>query len=141
MFGDNMKDCIFCKIVKGELPSLKVYEDKDVLAFLDIMAVNKGHTLVIPKKHYYNIEDTPEELVAKVMAAVKKVAPAVKKAADTDGFVVMQCNGETGGQVVPHLHFHIIPRLKDDGLKFWPQEKYDKGEREEYWKRILAEMK
>ena len=140
MFGDNMKDCIFCKIVKGELPSLKVYEDKDVLAFLDIMAVNKGHTLVIPKKHYYNIEDTPEELVAKVMAAVKKVAPAVKKAADTDGFVVMQCNGETGGQVIPHLHFHIIPRLKDDGLKSWPQAKYAEGEREKYCTRILKEM-
>ena len=140
MFGDNMKDCIFCKIVKGELPSLKVYEDKDVLAFLDIMAVNKGHTLVIPKKHYYNIEDTPEELVAKVMAAVKKVAPAVKRAADTDGFTIMQCNGETGGQVIPHLHFHIISRLKDDGLKFWPQTKYAEGEREEYCTRILKEM-
>ena len=141
MLVNNMEDCIFCKIINGELPSAKVYEDDDVFAFLDIMPVNKGHTLVIPKKHYYNIEDAPEDLIAKVMAVVRKIAPAVKKAADTDGFVVTQLNGETGGQVVPHLHFHVIPRLKNDGLKFWPQGKYDDDEIEEYKGRILAEMK
>jgi len=135
-----MEDCIFCKIIKSEIPCAKVYEDEDVLAFLDIMPVNKGHTLVISKEHYYNIEDAPIDVISKVMSVVKKLSTAVKKAADTEGFVVMQSNGKSAEQLVPHLHFHIIPKFKDDGLKYWPQGKYEEGEIEEYRKKVIENI-
>lgn len=135
-----MEDCIFCNIIKGKIPCTKVYEDDNVLAFLDIMPVNKGHTLVISKKHYYNIEDAPVDVVSDLISVVKKIATAVKKAADTEGFVVLQSNGIAAEQLVPHLHFHIIPRLKDDKLKYWPQGKYEEGEMEEYGDKIVKNI-
>ena len=81
-----MSDCIFCKIISGDIPSYKIYEDKDVLAFLDITPVNPGHTLVVAKEHYENLNDLPEELTKKIVQAVKKIAPAVVKGAGADGF-------------------------------------------------------
>ncbi|MBW2977881.1 HIT family protein [Candidatus Woesearchaeota archaeon] len=132
-----MDDCIFCKIINGEIPASKVYEDEKVLAFLDIAPVNKGHTLVIPKKHHETLLDMPDNLLADVMKATKKVAKAVIKAARTDGFNIMQSNKQTAGQVVPHFHLHIIPRLEKDGLKHWPGKKYEEGEME----KIAADIK
>jgi len=123
-----MADCIFCKIVKKKIPSSAVYENKKVLAFLDIYPVNKGHVLIIPKKHYETLTDIPDELLADVMKATKKVAKAVMKAMKTDGFNVGMNNYKTAGQLVPHAHFHIIPRFKEDGLKLWPQGSYQEGE-------------
>lgn len=131
-----MEDCIFCKIIKDEIPCTKIYEDGDVLSFLDIAPVNKGHTLVIPKIHYERLADISDDLYAVVAKAVKKISQAVMKAAGTDGCTVVQSDGRTGGQVVPHLHVHIIPRLKDDGLKFWPQGKYEEGEAEKVAEKI-----
>ena len=122
--------CIFCKIIKGEIPCSKVYENDKVLAFLDISPVNKGHTLVVPKKHFTNILDIDEKELDEVGRVVRKVAPAVKEAVDADGLNIMSSNGEAAGQVVMHSHIHIIPRFKDDGLKLWPQGKYEKGEME-----------
>lgn len=122
-------DCIFCKIVaKGEIPSTNVYENENVLAFLDIGPTNKGHTLVIPKRHYENLLDTPDDDLKEVMLAVKKVAAAVIKGVEADGFNIQMSNKEAAGQVVPHAHVHIIPRFNDDGLKLWPQGKYEEGE-------------
>jgi len=125
-----MTDCIFCKIIKGEMPCYKVYEDEDFLVFLDIMPVNKGHTLVISKQHYETIIDTPDELLEKMINIMKKVTKALKQ--DCDGVNIAQNNFKASGQLVPHIHFHIIPRFESDGLKSWPQGKYDENEIEQY---------
>ena len=105
--------CIFCEIVKGNIPSYKVYEDDDVLAFLDISQVTKGHTLVIPKKHYDNfLEIDPEEL-KNLIVEVQKVAKIVQEKTQCLGINVLTNINEVAGQSVKHLHFHIIPRYSD----------------------------
>jgi histidine triad (HIT) family protein len=136
-----MNDCIFCKIIKGEIPCDKIYENDKVFSFLDIAPVNKGHALVIPKEHHESLLEMPDDVLAEVAKATKKVARAVLEAVGTDGFNVQQNNREIGGQVVPHFHNHIIPRFKDDGLKFWPQQKYEEGESEKLSKKIASFIK
>ena len=119
-------NCIFCKIVAGEIPSAKVYEDADVLAFMDIGPVVKGHTLVIPKQHFDPITATPEPVLAKLLAVVKKIAQAQMNGLQAEGVNVMQMNGAAAGQVVPHIHFHVIPRFATDGHRWnWAAKKYD----------------
>ncbi len=127
-----MEECLFCKIVKGELPSSKIYEDEDTLAFLDLFPVNKGHSLVIPKEHYETIFDVPSDILSKVSSVMKNVADAVKKGVNADGISIAQSNGKDAGQVISHIHFHIMPRFKDDGLKLWPQGKYEEGEMDKF---------
>ena len=134
-------DCIFCKILKGEIPCSKVYENNKVLAFLDIGPVHKGHTLVIPKEHYETILDIPEDLLKEVIAVTKKVSKAVKQGVEADGISIGQSNFKAGGQVVPHLHFHIMPRFSEDGLKFWPQGKYEEGEMDKFREKIAKFLK
>ena len=136
-----MDDCIFCKIIKGEISCSKVYEDSNVLAFLDISPIAKGHTLVIPKKHFVNVFDSNQEEWNFVMEAVRKVSEAVKKAINCDGINIMSSNNEAAGQVVMHAHIHIIPRFKDDGLKLWPQGKYEEGEMDKVKEKIEAFLK
>jgi len=121
-------DCIFCKIVGGEIPCSKVFENEKFFAFLDIGPVNKGHTLVIPKKHYKNLFDMPEEELKGYMEVIQKVSKAVMKGVDADGVNINMSNESAAGQVVMHAHVHIIPRIKGDGLKLWPQGKYKEGE-------------
>jgi histidine triad (HIT) family protein len=135
-----MDDCIFCKIINGEIPSSKVYEDEEVFAFLDIGPVNKGHTLVIPKEHHETIVDIPDDLLHKVIVVVKKLSKAVKEGVGADGFNVLMSNHEAAGQVVPHAHFHIIPRLSSDGLKHWPHGKYDEGEMDSVKEKIVSKI-
>ncbi|MBW3002393.1 HIT family protein [Candidatus Woesearchaeota archaeon] len=118
-----MEDCIFCKIVKGEIPCQKVYEDDKILAFLDIMPVHKGHTLVIPKEHHTDILDMPDDTLAELAKVAKKVSKAVKEATKADGFNIGQNNGAAAGQAVFHFHLHVIPRFNNDGLKTWPHGK------------------
>tara|TARA_Y100000034_G_scaffold105645_1_gene133120 strand:- start:1262 stop:1675 length:414 start_codon:yes stop_codon:yes gene_type:complete len=120
-----MDECIFCKIVNGELPSFKVYEDEDIFAFLDLRPVHPGHTLIIPKKHSVTVLDTDEEVLKKLMVATKKIAKAVYESLEIKGFNITFCQFEVGGQTVPHLHAHIIPRYEGDGLKFWPSREYE----------------
>jgi len=134
------EDCIFCKIVRGEIPSSKVYEDENIFAFLDIAPVHKGHTLVIPKEHFETILDIPEEELKELILAVKKIAIAVEKSVGADGFVITMSNKKAAGQVVPHAHFHIIPRFEDDGLKQWPKIEYKEGELEEYKNKIINSL-
>jgi histidine triad (HIT) family protein len=136
-----MPDCLFCKIIKGELPSLKVYENEKVLAFLDIRPVHAGHTLVIPKVHSLNIFDIAPEDWAAVAEAVRMLAGATDKAVDADGVNIAMNNREHAGQVVPHSHVHIIPRFKDDGLKLMPQREYNEGEAEQTAEKIRATLK
>jgi histidine triad (HIT) family protein len=107
------ESCVFCKIAQKEAPTSTVYEDEKVIAFLSIQPINVGHTLVVPKKHYENIYEIPEEELAYLYKIVKKVAHAVKKAVDAEGIRIVQNNGEAAGQVVLHLHVHIIPMNKD----------------------------
>ena len=119
-------NCIFCKIVAGEIPSAKVYEDAEVLAFMDIGPIIKGHTLVIPKQHFDPLTATPEPVLAKLMAVVKKIAAAQMNGLKADGVNVMQTNGAEAGQVVPHIHFHVIQRYTTDGHRWnWAAKKYD----------------
>ncbi len=110
-----MTDCIFCKIATGQIPSTKVYEDEHVLAFMDIGPVVKGHVLVIPKAHYNPLAQTPDEVLARVIAVVRRVAEALPAGLGADGVNIHQANGAAAGQVVPHVHFHVIPRFKHDG--------------------------
>ena len=131
-----MSDCVFCKIVAGEIPAYKVYEDESVLAFLDIMPVSEGHILVIPKKHYANFEEIPEEELFAVMKVVKKVGKSLKDNFKVTGYNVQENNDLVAGQEVPHIHFHIIPRKENDGFKLWSQGKYKEGEAEKIIEKI-----
>ena len=110
-------DCIFCKIAAGEIPSAKVYEDSDVLAFLDLSQVTKGHTLVIPKNHEENIYELSEETAQKLFKVVPKIANGIKSAYQPLGINMLNNNGEKAGQSVFHYHLHLIPRYgKGDGF-------------------------
>ena len=123
-----MSDCIFCKIVAGDIPSHKVYEDDKVLAFLDIAPVSHGHTLVIPKKHFANLEEIDDNTLSDLVRAVKKVALILKEKLGVQGYNVIENNDPVAGQIVPHIHFHLIPRSENDGLKHWNQREYRDGE-------------
>jgi histidine triad (HIT) family protein len=136
-----MKDCIFCKIVAGELPAHKVYEDAQTLAFLDIRPVNAGHTLVVPKKHSTNIFDIEAEDWQAVAKTVRTVAGAIERGVEADGVNLAMNNREHAGQVVDHPHVHIIPRFKGDGLKLMPQRSYQAGEDAQTAEKIRAALK
>jgi histidine triad (HIT) family protein len=123
-----MEDTIFGKIIRRELPADIVYEDEDTLAFLDINPVSPGHTLVIPKKPARNIFDIDPDSLAAVMKTVQKVALAIKAATGAEGMGISMNNERAGGQVVFHMHVHVIPRFPKDGLFMWPQRKYGNGE-------------
>ena len=115
-------DCLFCKIITKEIPAEIVYEDEKVLAFLDINPVNPGHVLVVPRVHSENMAVAADDDLIALALTVKKLAPAVCAATDCDGF-----NLQVVGELVPHTHWHIIPRHKDDGLKHWPGHPYAEG--------------
>lgn len=134
------KACIFCKIINGELPSSKVYENENVFAFLDIGPVNKGHTLVIPKKHFETIFDVPDDILKEVILVVKKITGAVKKSVNANGISIAMSNYKAAGQLVPHAHFHIMPRFAGDGLKLWPQGKYEEGEMDSFKQKIIDNL-
>ncbi|MBP2258833.1 HIT family protein [Virgibacillus alimentarius] len=112
------QDCIFCKIINGEMPSAKVYEDEHVYAFLDISQVTKGHTLVIPKKHTKDLYDTPPEVAGELFARIPRIANAIKETYQPVGINLLNNNEKGAGQVIFHLHIHIIPRYEDDGFSF-----------------------
>ena len=107
-------NCIFCKIVKKKLPAKIIYENDDTLAFLDIFPISEGHTIVIPKKHYENIEVIPEVELINVVKTVKELAKILHNKLSFEGYNILQNNFRAAGQVVPHFHFHIIPRNFDD---------------------------
>lgn len=136
----NDADCIFCKIVKKELPCSRVYEDDNTIAFLDIAPVNHGHVLVIPKRHSETLLHMDDRDACNTIKTVHTVADAVKKATNADGFNIMMSNFKAAGQIVPHAHIHIIPRFKEDGLKHWPSGKYKDGEMEKLQREISDKM-
>jgi len=122
------EDCIFCKMVAGQVPVIKIYEDQTVLAFLDIGPLSDGHTLVIPKQHFDRLHDCPEEILAHLSSVLRRTAKAVAVGLNYEGYNVLCNNGRAAGQLVGHLHFHIIGRKKSDGLfTTWPAGKYHEG--------------
>lgn len=108
-------DCIFCKIAAGDIPSKTIYEDQEFRVILDISPATRGHALILPKEHYANLYELPEEMAAKVMKLAKKLAAHMTEVLGCDGFNIMQNNGEAAGQTVFHFHMHLIPRYKNDG--------------------------
>jgi histidine triad (HIT) family protein len=109
-------DCIFCKIVVGEIPCFKLYEDDLTLAFMDINPVSPGHALVIAKDHHPDLFAIPAELLAATAAILQRVAGAIQQTLNPPGMNLMQCNGPAAAQSVPHFHMHAIPRHDGDGL-------------------------
>ena len=136
------EECIFCKIIRGEIPSKKVYDDKDVLAFLDINPANPGHVLVVPKKHADDITKSDDEDLAKAMKVVKNITASLKERMNAIGVNVVQNNGKHAGQLVAHTHFHVIPRYENDMVIISYQRKqlYD-AEMEEIRKKLQSEEK
>lgn len=134
-----MESCIFCKIIAGEIPSTKIYENDDVLAFLDIKPINPGHTLVIPKKHYVNIHDMPDEMVGKVAIVAKKIADAILKIG-AKGVNIGMNNGAHAGQIVFHAHTHVMPRYGTDKFSLWTGKEYDGNEREQVAEKIQKQL-
>lgn len=124
------KDCIFCKIIRGELPSQKVYEDDWVLAILDIHPANPGHTLIIPKHHQANMWEASDEMVGHMARVARRLSHAVVAATGAQGWNLAVNNGAAAGQIIFHAHWHVIPRFVDDGLKPWRDLAYGPGELE-----------
>ncbi len=108
-------DCIFCKIANGEIPSASIYEDEDFNVILDLGPATKGHALILPKKHYADLFELPEEEAKKAIVLAKKLLPAIKKGLNCDGIQLVQNNGAAAGQTVFHYHLHLIPAYKSDG--------------------------
>lgn len=120
---------LFKKIIAGEIPCEKVYEDDAAFAFLDINPVNPGHTLVIPKQWSAGFLDADEDTICKLIPAIQKVAKAVKEATGAEGINIIQNEGEVAGQKVFHLHFHVIPRFVGDGREHWHGKAYESIEK------------
>ncbi|MBI5390460.1 HIT family protein [Candidatus Woesearchaeota archaeon] len=135
-------ECIFCKIIAGKIPAAKIYEDRNVFAFLDIAPVNPGHILVIPKLHYETIPDTPPELLQKTMLVVRNLGDRVMNKLPCDGFNIICNNKPASGQAVPHVHFHIIPRHQGDGLHLHPPgKKYVEGTLEQVRRKLASTVR
>lgn len=124
-----MSDCIFCKIIAGEIPSKKIYEDESHLAFLDIFPASKGHSLVIPKAHYADIHSMSAVEYGAIASVAKKIADLLQVKLNSEGTTIFQMNKEAGWQTVFHAHMHVIPRWNNDGLqKPWEIEPADSAE-------------
>ena len=130
-----MDECIFCKITKGEVPSMKVYEDGQFIAFLDINPVAKGHILVIPKNHFPTLTDMSKLALANLMTVVFDVSTAMKRSLEPDGIRIQQNNGKAAGQIVSHVHFHVIPFYNDQSRAG----KYANQEEMESYAKMLRE--
>jgi histidine triad (HIT) family protein len=129
-----MENCIFCKIIKNEVPCYKIYEDDFVLAFLDINPIVIGHTLIVPKQHFENIFEIEDEYLQKVITASKKISLKMKKALWVEGVNLYQANGSVAGQTVDHFHLHVLPRRQGDSIDFvkWMGKITKKLEKEQF---------
>ena len=133
-------DCIFCKIAAGEIPSKTIYEDEKYRVSLDLGPATRGHALILPKNHYANLFELPEEDAKEVICLAKKMATIMKDKLGCDGFNLVQNNGEAAGQTVFHFHMHLIPRYENDGQEIgWKPGSPSQDELEEIRKQITAE--
>ena len=139
-----MKDdnCIFCKLAAGQIPSTTLYEDEDFRVIMDIAPAVKGHAIVLPKQHMNDLLSIEENTAKKALFVVSKIANAIRDALNCDGINILQNNGEAAGQSVFHLHFHILPRYKEDHFTIpWKTLSYEEGEAEAIAKRIRAALR
>ncbi len=130
-----MDNCIFCKIIKNEIPSEKIYEDKNFLAFLDIEPVSVGHILIIPKKHVVWMQEAENETISEIFLLSKKLMSSIIKALNCD-YISLSVSGTD----IPHFHIHLIPRSFKDGLAEWPKTEYKNGEKKETANKIIAAL-
>lgn len=131
-----MDKCIFCMIANKDIPSHIIYENKQIISFLDINPIAKGHCLVIPKNHYTDVFNIPENELTKIIAASKHISELIRKNLGATGVNLLNASGEDSQQSVFHFHMHIIPRYKDDGLDTWPKSNYKEKDLEEVKKNI-----
>lgn len=136
MRDDN---CIFCKIANGDIPSKEIYEDEEFKVILDLGPATKGHALILPKDHYRNLYELPDEAAAKVMLLAKKLASGMAQKLNCDGFNLVQNNGEAAGQTVFHFHLHLIPRYEDDGQTLGWKAMKPSGEELDEVRKIIVE--
>ena len=136
-----MENCLFCNIISGEIPAEIVFENDNVLAFLDINPVNKGHVLVVPKVHSEDLLTSSGEILRNVISVVPKIAEAIMKSLEYEGFNLGVNNGKVAGQVIDHLHFHIMPRKDGDGHKLFVGKPYRDGEINEVGAKIKESLK
>ena len=133
--------CIFCKIVAGEIPCFKLFEDEATIAFMDINPVNPGHALAVAKGHWPTIDVIPPEILAGVAKTAQRVARAVVGELKPEGVNLLQANGAAAGQSVPHLHIHVVPRQANDRVTLnWDYRPGDKAEIEAIWRRLKAAL-
>jgi histidine triad (HIT) family protein len=119
------RDCVFCKIVRGVIPSARVLETDEAVAFLDIQPVNRGHLLVVPRSHHATLMDLPESLAAHLAALLPRLCRAVRAATGAEGLNLIVNNGRVAGQTIDHCHWHVIPRFRDDPVNWpWPHAEY-----------------
>ena len=136
-----MENCIFCKIAAGEIPSTTLYEDQDFRVILDLGPASKGHALILPKEHYANIYEIPDELASKAIILAKKMAGIMTRALNCDGFNIVQNNGEPAGQTVFHFHVHLIPRYEDYQVGLtWNPGSLTEEDKEEVLRKVMAEL-
>lgn len=121
-------DCLFCKIVAGDIPAQMVFEDEYAIAFMDINPVNPGHVLVVPKEHTNEITDMPNEAVGRLFRLVQHVAKGVREAVDAPGFNIGVNTGPEAGQIIFHTHVHVMPRFENDGHRHWEKKKVPEEE-------------
>lgn len=135
-------NCIFCRIISGEIPSATIYEDEDFKVIMDISPAAKGHAIILPKRHSANLLELDEISATKGLLVAKKVAAAMKEELQCDGINLLQNNGEAAGQTVFHFHMHLIPRYHKDQINLtWAQGKYEDGEAAQLAKAIAARIK
>lgn len=135
-----MNDCIFCKIIRKEIPADFVYENDKIVAFLDISPVNQGHCLVVPKTHFTDLLDTPDDVASDMIIKTKKIAKVIIDYVKADGFNVGINTKPAAGQIVFHTHLHIIPRFSNDGLKHWPKKLVSKEDMESIRKHVSSAL-
>ncbi len=136
MYNDN---CIFCKIIKGDIPSYTIHEDDEFKVILDVGPVAKGHALILPKNHYENFYEIPEDVAVNAFKLAKKLMVKITDALGCDGFNILQNNKEAADQTVPHYHMHLIPRYKDGQKLFaYTPLELSKEEQEEVLKKIVG---
>ncbi|MCR5431106.1 MAG: HIT family protein [Lachnospiraceae bacterium] len=136
-----MDNCVFCKIVAGQIPSATVYEDDDFKAIMDIAPAAKGHVIILSKRHMLSLLEIEEKTASRALIVASKIANAMKKALGCDGINMLQNNGSAAWQSVFHLHIHLIPRFDGDGIIIpWKELSYADGEAAEYAKKIAAQL-